>query len=90
MLKLKTGDRFFFSTVGSGNSFTKGQVDELKKSSLARVVCDNTGVRTMQPNAFRIVSNMTNPLLDCSSKVIESIDLRSVNTVRIKYKSVSP
>ena len=75
MLKLKIGDRFFYSTVGSANSFTDGQIDELKKSSLSRVVCDNTGVGSMQPNAFRIVSNKTNPLLDCSSKVIQSINL---------------
>lgn len=52
------------------------QVNELKKSSWARVICDNTGVSAMQPNAFRVASTSTNPLLECSNEVMTSVDLR--------------
>ena len=34
------------------------QMSELEKVSFARILCDNSDIETMQPDAFRIVSDM--------------------------------
>ncbi|XP_046639032.1 peroxidase-like [Daphnia pulicaria] len=51
----KNNDRFFYDVGSQANSFTLVQLKEIRKTSLARILCDNNNgdVSTMQPKAFR-------------------------------------
>ena len=56
---IRNGDRFYFENVRSDSNpdafFTATQRDEIKKSSLSRIICDNSdNIRTIQQNAFRL------------------------------------
>ncbi|GIY59236.1 peroxidase mlt-7 [Caerostris extrusa] len=69
---LKKGDRFWYENDIPPNAFSKGQLEEIRKSSLTRILCDNGGklVRLLQPspmlmpddylNAFRNVKKLQN------------------------------
>lgn len=72
MKRLKNGDRFFFSLENS--AFSPAQLEEIRKVSWARVMCDDSGVESIQPRAMKRVSQ-SNPLLNCNSDIIESLDL---------------
>ncbi|XP_028412954.1 eosinophil peroxidase-like, partial [Dendronephthya gigantea] len=70
--RLRDGDRFFYRR---GKVFTRSQLQEIKKSSLSRVLCDNLkgGKKlTVQKNTFRAINNDVQRV-PCSS--IPKIDL---------------
>ena len=75
MKRLKNGDRYFFSLVSSASRFSPEQLEEVRKVSLARILCDNSEVKYMQPKAMKRVSR-SNPLLDCNSRILEHLNLR--------------
>ena len=75
MKRLKNGDRYFFSLVSSASRFSPEQLEEVRKVSLARILCDNSEVKYMQPKAMKRVSR-SNPLLDCNSRISEHLNLR--------------
>jgi peroxidase len=55
----RVGDRLFFenSPKVSRSGFKRSQLDEIRKASLARLVCDNTcGVKEVQTEAFDLLS----------------------------------
>ncbi|XP_048249478.1 chorion peroxidase-like isoform X3 [Haliotis rufescens] len=54
---LKVGDRFWYEREDSTTGFTTAQVNVIKETTLAKVLCDNTDIRTMQPAALRVVRN---------------------------------
>ncbi|XP_071089130.1 salivary peroxidase/catechol oxidase-like [Haliotis cracherodii] len=49
---LKEGDRFWFEENNAYVEFTPNQLNEIRKASLSRVVCDNTDTYMIQKNAF--------------------------------------
>ncbi|XP_067657746.1 peroxidase-like [Haliotis asinina] len=49
---LKEGDRFWFEADNAYVKFTLNQLNEIRKVSLSRVVCDNTDTYKIQTNAF--------------------------------------
>ena len=73
MKRLKNGDRFFFSLNNSASGFSPAQLEEIKKVSWARVMCDNSGIEYMQPRAMKRVSE-SNPIVKCDNNVIEQLD----------------
>ena len=75
MKRLKNGDRYFFPLENSASAFSVAQLEEISKVSWAGVLCDNSGVESMQPRAMKRVSE-SNPLLNCDSDIIEQLDLR--------------
>ena len=73
MKRLKNGDRFFFSLENSASGFSPAQLKEIRKVSWARVMCDNSGVESMQARAMKRVSQ-SNPIVDCDRNIIERLD----------------
>ncbi|EFX87542.1 hypothetical protein DAPPUDRAFT_221514 [Daphnia pulex] len=71
---LKTSDRFFYSDRSQPISFTEKQLKEIKKVSLARIVCDNSDgtITQIQPKAFRNPAGNDNTPVSCAS--IPAID----------------
>jgi len=65
--RLKAGDRFYYENGGQSGSFTPDQLAEIRKVSMASVICRNGDyIQHMQPLAFRPVTNI-NPRLPCSA-----------------------
>ncbi|KAF5299451.1 hypothetical protein FQR65_LT01031 [Abscondita terminalis] len=78
--RLKRGDKYFFENDPSINpgSFTPGQLIELRKVTLSRIICDNRdGVLLVRqaPNAFKKPGLPGNEYVDCTSPVIPHINL---------------
>ncbi|KZS13261.1 Peroxinectin [Daphnia magna] len=65
-LRLKRGDRFFYDLIGQTGSFTEDQLNEIRKASYSRLVCDNSHVKSIQPLFFKAESEV-NPVMDCES-----------------------
>ncbi|XP_076651592.1 uncharacterized protein LOC143358378 isoform X2 [Halictus rubicundus] len=64
-VRLQKGDRFWYETPGQIHSFTEDQLQELRKSSLARLICDcSDGVSQTQAEVMRAISP-ENPMLSC-------------------------
>nr|WNS50032.1 peroxidase-like protein [Halisarca dujardinii] len=69
------GDRFFYQFP----TYSPNQVAQLKKTSLSRVICDNSdGIAHIQPNAFLRASKTNGPVY-CSS--LPSLDLSAFATI---------
>ena len=62
------GDRFWYERDDPCTGFTMEQLTEIRKTTLARVICDNSdGVFTIQPKVFlRRISNGRNNDVPCS------------------------
>ncbi|XP_070556082.1 peroxidasin-like [Ptychodera flava] len=65
----RAGDRFWYEKPGV---FTEAQLAEIKKQSIARVICDNTDIDQVQADVF-LNPTTERPLLDCSQ--IDGMDL---------------
>ena len=65
-LDLKRGDRHFYE---NGHdlmmSMTIDQLNEIKQSSLSRIICDNTDLKNVQLNPFIFSNQHSNPIMDC-------------------------
>ena len=62
------GDRFWYERDDPCTGFTMEQLTEIRKASLARVICDNSdGVFTIQPQALLLrINNGPNDDVPCS------------------------
>jgi len=75
--RLKKGDRYFYDLGRQSGSFSQAQLQEIRKSSMSRILCDNSGVSQMQPLAFQVPSQI-NPVISCNSfNSIPRADLRA-------------
>ncbi|CAH0394955.1 unnamed protein product [Bemisia tabaci] len=74
--RTRVSDRFFYEQPHSPNTFTPEQLNEIRKASLSRLLCDNSdNIHTMQPKGFIKVSQ-SNPLLACNEyNHIPALDL---------------
>ena len=62
--RLKKGDRYFYDLSGHPGQFSKDQLQQIRKASMSRILCDNSGVSQMQPLAF-IGPTSFNPVISC-------------------------
>jgi len=76
--RLKKGDRFFYDLgVDKNIAFTEQQLNEVRKTSMARIICDNTDeIDRIQPLAFKMPTSKANAMRSCSETSIPSVDLR--------------
>lgn len=51
--RTRSGDRYFYSHTDEAGSFSKRQLAELRRTTLARLLCDNAGVATVQRDVFQ-------------------------------------
>lgn len=64
--RLKYGDRFWYENSGQVHSFSSDQLAEIKKVTLARLLCDNGDyIEYMQPNAFILPQYWWNKKVSC-------------------------
>ncbi|XP_022084988.1 peroxidase-like [Acanthaster planci] len=65
--RLKFGDRFFYQNP---DQFTQAQIDEIKKATMARVMCDNLeAIQKIQPGVFIKPFNFQPPVSDGGEEV---------------------
>ncbi len=73
MRDLKHGDRYYYEAGHSKlTRFTIKQLDQIRKASLARIMCDNADVNYLQRNPFLKADFQTNPLINCHN--LPSVD----------------
>ncbi|XP_040566989.1 salivary peroxidase/catechol oxidase [Lepeophtheirus salmonis] len=73
--RLKKGDRYFYDLSNQAGSFTSAQLDEIRKFSLSRLICDNTNIKEIQPLALEQPDNIYNILTPCRSSAIPKTNL---------------
>lgn len=75
--RLKRGDRFFYEEANQPSSFSSQQLAEIRKTSLARILCDNSDdIIRLQPLAF-VQPSFVNQRVHCESNTIPFMDLRA-------------
>jgi len=75
--RLKKGDRFFYDlNVDRNVAFSLQQLDEVRKTSLARIICDNTDeLDSIQPLAFKMPTSRANAVRSCAENSIPRVNL---------------
>ena len=77
--RLKIGDRFFYDLDQNGTKFTPEQLNELRKTSMARILCDNTdNMDQIQPQAFKMSSTSS------KNQVVSCEDLNAIPTLNLQ------
>uniref|UniRef100_T1IMR5 Peroxidase n=1 Tax=Strigamia maritima TaxID=126957 RepID=T1IMR5_STRMM len=72
---LKSGDRFWYENSGQPSSFNTDQLQEIRKVSLARIICDTTeDLQRIQSQVMR-VAGPGNSIIPCQN--LPSMDLRA-------------
>jgi len=76
--RTKKGDRYFYDIGDQTHSFSPDQLQELRKSSIAAIMCDNSDeLEAIQPSALLMSDFDFNALVDCrSSRRIPRVNLR--------------
>lgn len=72
--RLKVGDRFWYENGKMEPSFTEDQLNEIRKVTLARVLCDNSNLQSVPRNAF-LLESRRNRLEGCIQGTIPRMDL---------------
>ncbi|KAE8751717.1 Chorion peroxidase-like-2 [Frankliniella occidentalis] len=75
--RLRRGDRFFYEEGNQPSSFKPEQLQQIRRTSLARVLCDNSdNIALMQPLAF-FHASFVNQRVACNSDAIPRLDIRA-------------
>ena len=56
--RIREGDRFWYENADQDGSFTSAQLAEIKKVTLSALLCRNSHLSIMQPNAFLTPTNV--------------------------------
>ena len=85
------GDRFFYDlgsskidgfgtrkdpTSSDTTRFTSRQLRNIRKTSMARIICDNTqNIDKIQPLVLYLENKENNPKVQCNNQIIPSVDV---------------
>ncbi|XP_043251022.1 uncharacterized protein LOC122396559 [Colletes gigas] len=73
---LRRGDRFWYENSGHGNSFTAGQLQQLRRVSLAQILCTTMDdIETIQPFVFLTQDTLRNQRVACNDPTIGQLSL---------------
>ncbi|XP_053598578.1 peroxidase-like [Microplitis demolitor] len=73
---IRLGDRYWYENTKTPGAFTIKQLDEIHKSTLAKLLCNNgDSLKHVQPKAFLLEDPFLNQVTDCSVYIKQSIDL---------------
>ena len=65
-LNLRKGDRFWYENGDHAGAFSPDQLQEIRRASLSRVICDNLDdIESLQPFAFLTVDGFSNQRKAC-------------------------
>ncbi|GAB6023237.1 hypothetical protein CHUAL_008055 [Chamberlinius hualienensis] len=83
---LRRGDRYWFENDIPPSSFNKEQLAEIRKSTLARVICDNgDNVYYVQPKAMLEADEFLNAFMECNGDSFPSINLKKWRTASTNF-----
>ncbi|XP_072760905.1 uncharacterized protein [Anoplolepis gracilipes] len=73
---LRHGDRFWYENSESESSFTPGQLQQIRRITLAQVLCRTMdGIETIQPFVFLTTDTLKNQRLSCDDPIIGQLNL---------------
>ncbi|XP_076367528.1 salivary peroxidase/catechol oxidase-like isoform X2 [Tachypleus tridentatus] len=80
---MKYGDRFWYEHLNFPGAFTEGQLNEIKKTTLAALICRNTDEQYLQRDVFRPIG-YNNSLVPCQQIKAESeLDLSHWSAIKM-------
>lgn len=56
LIRTRQGDRYFYTNPRQPKPFTAAQREEINRITLARIMCDNSDIKKIQPNVFQQIS----------------------------------
>lgn len=62
---LKDGDRFFYES-NVANPFTTSELNSIRQTTMARVICQNTDITSLQKDVFYRENPITNKIVNCN------------------------
>ena len=79
------GDRYWYENDIPPSSFTKEQLNEIRKVKLAQVICENIpSIDFVQPNAFLESDPFLNALMPCRGEtILHTLNLNAWATGKI-------
>ncbi|XP_039750758.1 peroxidase-like [Pararge aegeria] len=80
--RTRNGDRYFYTHTSEAGSFSKKQLTELRRTSLARLLCDNTDISSVQKNVFQPPSE--------SNRMVSCEEIKRVNLAAWQDPSQQP
>jgi hypothetical protein len=60
--KIKFGDRFYYEHGDEDGSMTLEQLNEMRKTTLAEIICKNGNNKEIKQNAFEVIRYLLNYL----------------------------
>ncbi|KAJ8984680.1 hypothetical protein NQ317_015772 [Molorchus minor] len=73
---LRKGDRFWYENGGFESSFTPAQLQQIKRTSFAHIICQTSSeIETIQPFVFLSPDDVRNVRLPCDSPELNNFDL---------------
>lgn len=89
---LRRGDRFWYENDIPPSSFTKEQLSELRKASIARIVCDNSdSTEFVQPSALVASDPFLNAFQYCNTGIIPEVNLgpwKTLNPAKLVSENI--
>ncbi|KAL7295694.1 hypothetical protein TKK_0011046 [Trichogramma kaykai] len=72
----RIGDRYWYENGNTPGAFTAEQLQEIRKTSMARILCDNGDrLKRVQPRAFLLKDRFLNNMENCSVYKVNDINL---------------